>query len=80
MNVKTDTEMGAVQNGILDLGPETPQIPSDTAVKEADVTPGNTATSVPDTGEVLQITNEEFASLLNISLGDKRRTILCLLT
>lgn len=74
--IKTATEIGAVQNGILDLSPETPQISSDTAVKEADVTPCNTATSVPDTGNVLQITNEEFASPLNISFGDKRRAIL----
>ena len=74
--IKTATEIGAVQNGILDLTPETPQSSSDVVAKGADVTLSGTATLVPDAESVFQSSNEEFAAPLNISFGDKRRAIL----
>lgn len=74
--IKTATEIGAVQNGILDLTPETPQSSSDVVAKGADVTLSSTATLVPDAESVFQSSNEEFAAPLNISFGDKRRAIL----
>lgn len=74
--IKTATEIGAVQNGILDLTLEPTQIVSDTAEKEADVTPCTSAVPKAETEDVLQPHDGEFAAPLNISFGDKRRAIL----
>lgn len=74
--IKTAAEIGAVQNGILDLTPEVSQVSSDNAAKEAVVDSCSTAILAPDAENALQATNEEFAAPLNISFGNKRRAIL----
>ncbi|HBK29087.1 MAG TPA: hypothetical protein DDZ04_04620 [Parabacteroides sp.] len=74
--IKTATEIGAVQNGILDITTETPQVSSDIAAKEVNAANCNNAASEPTTGGFFQASSEEFAAPLNISFGDKRKAVL----
>lgn len=74
--IKTATEIGAVQNGILDLTLEPVESLSDDG-KNADESPDSNSTiTAVETVGILPPVGEEFAAPLNISFGDKRRAIL----
>lgn len=74
--IKTATEIGAVQNGILDLTLEISQSPHETAEKETDIAPSNKVASVAEAEGALPNPSGEFAAPLNIPFGDKRRAVL----
>lgn len=73
--IKTATEIGAVQNGILDLALEPTETPCDDE-KKNDESPSNITTAMEKNEESLPTVGDEFAAPLNISFGDKRRAIL----
>lgn len=74
--IKTATEIGAVQNGILDLTLEPAETLACDDEKKTDESPSNITTAIGKNEDSLPPTGEEFAAPLNISFGDKRRAIL----